>query len=110
MPSVQNGVLEPSGGGAVCDDFLTAKPQTLSEPAWEAQELADENAGDAVECTTANSLGNLKQELELLCSNTPCSYQTQAAIKVVTEALGKSATLRDRARALAGLTAEPLKP
>ena len=80
IPSVLNGVLLPDGGGAACDNFLTSKPQTLNQAAWQAMELSWETAGEAVECTTSGALGDLKAEIEDLCSRTSCDYDTTQTI------------------------------
>ena len=70
----------PGGLGAACDNFLTSNPETLSELQWEQLEASWMNQGYAVECTSSNSLGAIKTEIEELCSKTSCDYPTVQAI------------------------------
>lgn len=66
--------------GAVCDNFLTKNQQLLDEIQWEQLKASWNQSGWAVECTTSDTVGNLKKEIELLCSNQKCDYSTQQAI------------------------------
>ena len=70
----------PGGLGAVCDNFLIANQVILTQAEWENAQRNWVNAGLAVECTTSNTLGDLKREIEKLCSLTPCDYPTKARI------------------------------
>lgn len=80
IPSVQNGVLHPGGGGATCDGFLSSHQQILGEDDWQALMLSWEKAGQAVECTTSGAIGDLKKEIEELCSRSPCDAVTTQKI------------------------------
>ena len=81
VPSVDsNGVIHPAGGGANCDNFLTSHQQILSELEWQTMMSTWEQAGSVVECTVSDSVGDLKAEIEQLCSKTKCDYQTVQAI------------------------------
>ena len=82
----------PGGFGAVCDNFLTKNPETLTQDQWNQLQSTWISQGEAVECVTSTSIGNIKKEIEKLCSETKCDYPTQSAIieglnKI--EALGK---------------------
>lgn len=81
IPSIDSSnVIHPSGGGVDCDNFLTANQQILSEVQWQAMMTQWENAGEVVECTTSGAVGELKAEIEKLCTKTNCDYQTVQAI------------------------------
>jgi len=66
----------PGGLGAVCDGFLTSNQEILNQAQWDARKALWIHDGNAVECTTSNSVGNLKAEIEELCSKTACDYAT----------------------------------
>ena len=76
----------PGNLGAVCDNFLTSNPLNLSEQQWIDLQASWNSAGNAVECTSSQTIGDIKTELEKLCSLTKCNYATQ---KAVTAALKK---------------------
>lgn len=100
IPSLaSNGQIIPWGGGAVCDNFLTSQPVTLSQAAWESQTMAQENSGLAIEVITSDALGNLKKEVELLCSNTKCDYKTKAAAATIAANIDRLKALGDKAKA-----------
>lgn len=70
----------PGNFGAVCDNFLTSKQQILDEAEWVALQASWISDGEAVECTTSKTLGDIKAEVEKLCSVAKCNVDTQAAI------------------------------
>lgn len=70
----------PGGYGAICDNFLTSAPTTLTEDEWLALQAKWEQAGEAVECTTSQTLGDIKESIEKLCSIASCDYSTQQKI------------------------------
>jgi len=57
----------PGGLGAVCDNFLTSNQLILSQDQWNA-------------CTTSKTVGDIKAEIEELCSRVSCDDLTQTAI------------------------------
>lgn len=77
----------PGSLGAVCDNFLTASQQILTEAEWQVLQASWVTAGQAVECTTSQTVGDLKAELEKLCSKTPCTYQEAKAVKTAISSL-----------------------
>lgn len=90
----------PGALGAVCDNFLTKNQLILTEAQWQAlqaQWIAD---GNAVECTTSGSLGDLKEEIEKLCSKTSCTYEEQLAVKELKKILKRMKKAADKSRAL----------
>jgi hypothetical protein len=66
--------------GAVCDSFLTANQHILDGPGWEAVQDAWMSQGAATVCTSSDILVKVKQEIEKLCSMTPCTYQQAQVI------------------------------
>lgn len=90
----------PGGYGAVCDNLFAKNPETLSEAEWEARILSWESKGWALECTESDAVGNLKKEIELLCSKTPCNEDTVSAIQVVVQVLGKMQKTAKKAKNL----------
>lgn len=70
----------PGNFGAVCDNFLTANQLILDEAEWLALQAQWQAAGQSTECTSSQTLGDIKIELEKLCSKTPCSYPVKQAI------------------------------
>jgi len=56
------------GGGAACDNLLTKNQRILSEPEWNALLQSWITAGNAIEVTTSQTFGDLKLELEKLCT------------------------------------------
>lgn len=81
------GVLHPTGNGATCDNFLTANQQILTEVQWQTLMLSWLNSGSIVACTTSAAIGEIKAEIEKLCSKTPCDYPTQQAKKILLGAI-----------------------
>lgn len=69
--------LIPGDRGAVCDNFLTKHPQTLNQAQWIALQNRWNAEGNAVACTTSGYEGDLKAEIEKLCSQAKCDYQTK---------------------------------
>ena len=65
----------PGNLGAACDNFLTSNPVFLSEADWIALQATWVAQGNAVECTTSSAVGSIKEAIEKLCSETPCTYQ-----------------------------------
>lgn len=72
--------LVPGDYGAVCDNFLTTKPQTLTKAQWDAMQNSWNAQGYAVECTTSKAIGDIKTEIEQLCSVTRCDYEVEKKI------------------------------
>jgi hypothetical protein len=70
----------PGGLGAVCDSFLTPGQEILVADGWLKQQTDWLKAGYSTECTSSGSVGDIKAELEKLCSKTRCSYGIQQAI------------------------------
>ena len=100
VPSMRpDGEIIPWGGGAVCDNFLSSQPLTLSQQAWESQVLAQIKQGLAPEVITSDALGNLKKEVENLCSNAPCDYSTKQAAANIAANIGRLKDLGDKAKA-----------
>jgi hypothetical protein len=66
-------------GGAVCDKFLTADKRVLSKKDWEALRANWIAHGSAIECMSSQSVGDIKEEEEELCSKTSCNYQAKKA-------------------------------
>lgn len=90
----------PGGYGAVCDNFITHKPETLSESEWQARIISWEAKGWALECTTSDAVGNLKSELEQLCSRTTCDNDTSDAVRMVVGVLSKMENTAKKAKAI----------
>jgi hypothetical protein len=70
----------PGGLGAVCDNFLTPHQQVLSQEAWDALQASWISQGFAVECTNSQAIAYKKEELEELCSKTPCDTEAKAQV------------------------------
>ena len=70
----------PGGLGAVCDNFLTSNQLILSQDQWNALQNKWIASGQAVECTTSKTVGDIKAEIEELCSRVSCDDLTQTAI------------------------------
>lgn len=70
----------PNHYGAVCDNFLISNQLILSEEEWQEMQLNWERSGWGVECTPSQTLGDIKAEIEKLCSKTECTYQMKQAI------------------------------
>jgi hypothetical protein len=79
----------PGGLGAACDNFLTANQQILDQATWLALQANWAAQGQATECTTSQVVGDLKAEIEKLCSVTKCSYVTAAKVQVIVSGLKK---------------------
>jgi hypothetical protein len=82
----------PGNVGAVCDNFLTDNQLILDEAQWlalQAQWLAD---GQATECTTSQTVGDLKAAIEKLCSVTRCTYKTRQQVRQIISRLKKVQT------------------
>ena len=77
--------------GASCDNFLTHEQQILDEPGWEALKAQWNAEGSAVACTTSRSIGELKAEIEKLCSTSPCNAeQKQKLLEALSTIQGAS--------------------
>lgn len=86
----------PGNLGAVCDNFLTSNQLILDAGEWTALQASWASLGQATECTTSQTVGDLKSELEKLCSDTSCDYpDAQKVFKGLKkiENLGKGARL-----------------
>lgn len=86
----------PGGLGAVCDNFLSQNQKILSAEEWQALQAEWIASGQSVECTPSNTIGDVKGEIEKLCSLVKCDYQTKK--KIVSglkklQALGRNQTL-----------------
>lgn len=73
----------PGHMGAVCDNFLTANQLILDEAAWQALQASWVSGGFAVECTTSQTLGDIKGEIEKLCSVAKCTYETKVQLAAI---------------------------
>lgn len=60
--------------GAVCDNFLTSNQRILDQAGWETQQDAWAAQGLSTECTNSKTVGDIKREIEKLCSLAPCDY------------------------------------
>lgn len=67
----------PGTDFAACDNFLTSDPQTIN---WTTEQSTWASQGYATECVNSDALGNIKAEIEKLCSLTACDYPTEQAI------------------------------
>lgn len=79
----------PGNLGAVADNFLTSNQQILTEAQWQAKMLSWQNAGLSTQCVSSQTVGDLKDEIEQLCTRTPCTYETAQAVKVISAGLAK---------------------
>jgi hypothetical protein len=70
----------PGGLGADCDDFLDSNQLQLNPQQWATLLNSWYAAGDPPVCMRASAVGNVKAEIEKLCSEYPCDYLTQQAI------------------------------
>jgi len=70
----------PGNLGSVCDNFLTSNQKILTQEEWTALQNEWMSKGLSVECTNSEALGNIKREIESLCSKAQCDYQTKTAI------------------------------
>lgn len=70
----------PGANTTVCDWFLHSDQQILTEPQWITQQVLWQSQGQAVECVNSQTLGNIKKEIEKLCSVWKCSYSAQTKI------------------------------
>lgn len=82
----------PGGLGAVCDNFLTDNQLILDQAQWLALQNQWMAAGQAVECTQSKTVGDLKAEIEKLCSVTRCSYKVQQKVNALISSLEKIET------------------
>lgn len=73
----------PGGLGSVCDDMLDSNQLVLTQDEWVSKQIEWQSEGQAVECTSSNTIGDFKIELEQLCSVTQCNYNTQAIINAL---------------------------
>jgi hypothetical protein len=70
----------PGNVGAVCDNFLTSNPLALTEQEWISLQSSWMASGQATECTTSQTVGDIKGEIEKLCYVYPCDIPTQAKL------------------------------
>lgn len=75
--------LVPNNGGAICDDFLQSDQKILTQEEWELKEADWNSQGQAVECTTSDAIGNIKAELEKLCSRYPCNESVKKSLESI---------------------------
>jgi hypothetical protein len=72
--------------GAACNNFLTQAPLTVPEPQWD-------QVREGEFCINASAYGNIKRELEDLCSKTECTYaqkqQVNKAISLIDRMLSR---------------------
>ena len=59
--------------GAACDNLLTSNPIIIPQPAWDSMR-------EGMFCESNQAVGDIKAEIESLCSKTPCSYQVKEAL------------------------------
>lgn len=62
---------------AACDNFLISDPQTVT---WATEQSIWASQGYATECVNSEALGDIKKEIESLCSLAPCDYETEQKI------------------------------
>lgn len=82
----------PGNLGAVCDNFLTDNQTILDQSQWLALQAEWIAAGQAIECTQSQTVGDLKKELEKLCSVTTCAYEVEQQVKQIVSSLEKIET------------------
>lgn len=82
----------PGNLGAVCDNFLTDNQLILDEAQWVALQADWITHGQAVECTQAQVVGDLKSEIEKLCSVSSCTYETKQKVDQIISSLQKIET------------------
>lgn len=70
----------PGALGAVCDNFLTSDQQIKTQEEWLALQAQWNASGLAVECMSSQAVGDLKREVEELCSQTQCDENTKQII------------------------------
>lgn len=87
----------PPDFGAVCDNFLKPNQLILNHEEWVATQKKWIAAGNGVDCVPSSAVGDLKREVEKLCSVAKCDYATKAAVAVVVKGL-------ERIQATAALT------
>ncbi len=75
----------PDASGATCDDFLDSNQQNLTELQWSDWQV--QNA--PIDCVTSSVIGDLKAEIEKLCSLTPCSKETKEAVDLAIKGLDR---------------------
>lgn len=66
----------PNSLGAVCDNFLEQNQLILTEPEWEALQVS----WQITECTSAQTLKDIKVEVEEMCSLTHCDEQIKTKL------------------------------
>jgi hypothetical protein len=86
--------------GAVCDNFLSSNQEILTEAEWQALIAQWLSQGLSLECTNSQAVADYKDEIEKLCSKTPCSYELKQALK----GLKKILKTGDKMRAIPVLT------
>ena len=64
----------PGSLGAACDNFLTNQPLFLTEQQWLQWQASVNAKGDAVECTSSTTFGDIKDEIEKFCSHNDCNW------------------------------------
>jgi len=70
----------PQNIGATCDNFLTSHQLVLNELQWIQLQQSWNKSGQAVECTSSGTIGDIKKEIEQLCSVAACDSSTQVTI------------------------------
>lgn len=90
----------PGNLGAACDNFLTHKPVTLNQTDWEALQASWMAKGWAIEVTESDAVGNLKLEIEQLCSKTTCDEDTSNTVQALVQTLSRMQETATRARSL----------
>lgn len=66
----------PGHLGATCDNLLTDNQVILTEMEW----VFLQQKWGTIECTQSQTVGDIKAEIEKLCSKTPCDENTKQAI------------------------------
>lgn len=90
----------PGAIGAVCDNFLTDNQLILDEAQWLALQAQWMAQGQSVECTTSQTVGDLKAEIEKLCSVTRCTYKTRQQVRQIVSRLRKIETTGEKSLTL----------
>jgi hypothetical protein len=65
----------PGADGVVESHFLSTKQQILTNEEWQKKILSMIVQGYSLECTFSNTIANVKEEIEKLCSKTDCEYE-----------------------------------
>lgn len=70
----------PGDLGATCDNLLSKNQEILTQDQWVNRQAEWQAQGFSTECTTSKTIGDIKGEIEKLCSVTKCNYQVKQKI------------------------------